>query len=281
MRIGVVGRGGTGRTTVAALVAQAHRERGSRVIAIDTDAIPNLGMSLGLDAPAVAAARLVPRGMAAGIGGRLTPAELVAEYGLATPAGVTLLHAMRAERDGERCFCLGHANPRSSMAAVPDEEADVTVFDMEAGLEHLMRGGGSLAHVDRLLVVSEPSRKSMLAAARTLELAAELGVSQVSGVGNKARVAEDYQFFANAAIGYGMTFAGVVPFAASIAEADRYGTMLGSLPAAVRDAITQIMDFEDLADEPGPPRPADRWSDGARAGTDRMGIRPPARPDDT
>lgn len=280
MRIGVVGRGGTGRTTVAALVAQAYKERGNRVIAIDTDAIPNLGMSLGLDAPAVAAARLVPRGMAAGIGGRLTPAELVAEYGLATPAGVTILHAMRAERDGERCFCLGHANPRSSMAGVPDEEADVTVIDMEAGLEHLMSGGGTLAHVDRLLVVSEPSRKSMLAATRTLELAAELGVSRVSGVGTKARVAEDYQFFASAAVAYRMTFAGVVPFAASIAEADRYGTILGSLPAAVRDAITQVIDFEEGAGGPRPTLAAGRRPEGALAGTDGSATRPPSRPKD-
>ena len=156
MRIGVVGRGGTGRTTVAALVSQAYVERGNRVVAIDTDPIPNLGMSLGLDAQAVASVRLVPRGMAAGIGARLTPSELVAEYGLATPAGVTLLNAMRAERDGQRCFCLGHINLRSSLAGVSDDEADVTVIDVEAGLEHLTAvAGPSLMSIVSL---SFPSR---------------------------------------------------------------------------------------------------------------------------
>ena len=53
---------------------------------------------------------------------------------------------------------------RSILAAAIEEEADVTLVDMEAGLEHLSRSGGTLAYADVLLVVMEPSRKSILTA---------------------------------------------------------------------------------------------------------------------
>lgn len=48
MRIAVVGKGGSGKTTTAAIVARALARSGSRVVALDCDTNPNLGISLGL-----------------------------------------------------------------------------------------------------------------------------------------------------------------------------------------------------------------------------------------
>ena len=48
MKVGIVGKGGVGKTTTSSLIARALAERGKRVVAIDTDSNPNLGMSLGL-----------------------------------------------------------------------------------------------------------------------------------------------------------------------------------------------------------------------------------------
>lgn len=56
---------------------------------------------------------------------------------------------------------------------------------MEAGLEHLSWAGGTLRHVDVLLVVAEPSAKSLLTAARTQALAAQLGIPETVLVGNR------------------------------------------------------------------------------------------------
>lgn len=249
MKLGIVGKGGTGKTTVSALVAQAYVGREKRVLAIDTDSNPNLAMSLGLDESVTATAPLVPRGLAAGVGGGMSPAQLVAVYGLATPAGVTLLHAMRAEHAAEGCFCFGHANVRSLLATTIDEEADVTIVDMEAGLEHLSRSGGTLAHADMLLVVMEPTRKSILTAARTIALARELGIPRVSGVGNKAATADDADFFELVAAEYAVPLAGVVPFDKAVVEADRYGTMLNGCSEEVRAAIDRIVDRVESADE--------------------------------
>ncbi len=48
LKLGVVGKGGVGKTTVSGLLARAYADRWSRVVAIDTDSNPNLGLSLGL-----------------------------------------------------------------------------------------------------------------------------------------------------------------------------------------------------------------------------------------
>ncbi len=48
MKVAVVGKGGSGKTTTAAVVARALARRGLPVVALDCDANPNLGISLGL-----------------------------------------------------------------------------------------------------------------------------------------------------------------------------------------------------------------------------------------
>jgi CO dehydrogenase maturation factor len=137
---------------------------------------------------------------------------------------------------------------RSLLGAAIEEEADVTLVDMEAGLEHLSRSGGTLAYADVLLVVMEPSRKSILTAARTIPLAEELGLSRVYGVGNKARLPEDAEFFTEVAAEYKVPLAGIVPSDPEVAECDRLGVMLGpGRGQAVRDAVGRIVEFVDHA----------------------------------
>ncbi len=101
MKLGIVGKGGVGKTTISALISQEYASRGKRVLAIDTDSNPNLAYSLGLDAQAADEVPLLPRSLVVGGGdGAMTPADLVREYGAVTPASVTLLHAMRITQAG-------------------------------------------------------------------------------------------------------------------------------------------------------------------------------------
>lgn len=142
MKLGVVGKGGTGKTTLSTLVALAYVGRGKRVVAVDTDSNPNLALSLGLDEAAVDQAPLMPRALVVGSGdGAVTPRQLLADYGLPTPAGVTLLHAMQVNQPGAGCSCSAHASVRTLLGAAIEEEADLALIDMEAGLEHLRRSG--------------------------------------------------------------------------------------------------------------------------------------------
>lgn len=137
---------------------------------------------------------------------------------------------------------------RSLLGAAIEEEADVTLVDMEAGLEHLSRSGGTLAYADVLLVIMEPSRKSILTAGRTMGLAAELGIPLVYGVGNKARLPEDAEFFAKVAAEYRVPLAGVIPHDPDVVESDRSGQVMGpEQGVAVRRAIEDIVAFVDRA----------------------------------
>lgn len=95
MKLGVVGKGGVGKTTISSLLCQHYAEQGKRVLAVDTDSNPNLALSLGL-APADAdAVPVLPRSLVVGTGnGAITPAQLLQDYGVPTPSEVTLLNAM-------------------------------------------------------------------------------------------------------------------------------------------------------------------------------------------
>lgn len=65
----------------------------------------------------------------------------------------------------------------------------VVICDMEAGLEHLSIG--TLAHIDMLLVVVQPSLKTMMTADRTLALARQLGIPDVAFLANRVRRPSD------------------------------------------------------------------------------------------
>ncbi len=171
---------------MSSLLARTYAERGRRVVAVDTDSNPNLGLSLGLDLETVEALPALPRSIVVGRGGDCELDELFDTYGVATPSGVTVMSALRVTEAGAGCTCGGHRTVRSLLGEALDEHADVTIVDMEAGIEHLSRSGGTLAHADILVIVMDPSRKSVVTAARTITLAEELGIARCIAVGNKA-----------------------------------------------------------------------------------------------
>jgi CO dehydrogenase maturation factor len=241
MKLGIVGKGGVGKTTLSALLAEAFARRGHRVVAIDTDSNPNLGLSLGLSPEETEAAPTLPRSVLVGTRGDLTVDDVLDDYGVATPSGVILLSALRVEHAGGGCTCGGHATVRSLLSEALEDRTDVTVVDMEAGLEHLSRSGGTLAHADVLLVVMEPSRKAVLTAARTQALAEELGIPAVLALGNKATEG-DRSFFEELCGEYGVELAGVVPLDADVSSAARSSIPVpadGATP--VRDELDRII----------------------------------------
>ncbi len=249
LKLGVVGKGGVGKTTVSGLLARAYADRGRHVVAIDTDSNPNLGLSLGLSLADTEAVPVLPRSTVVGSGGGAAAADLMREYGRPTPAGPILLSAIKIAAAGAGCTCGGHATVRSLLADALDA-VDVTLVDMEAGLEHLSRSGGTLAHADLLLVVCEPTRKSVLTAARTSALASELGIPEVLAVGNKARTPEDLAFFHDALRAEGITLAGVLPYDADVAAADRAGEVgLASVAPEVQRALDEVLAALDAAHE--------------------------------
>ena len=101
----------------------------------------------------------------------------------------------------------------------------VVIADMEAGLEHLSWAGGTLRHVDALLVVAEPQSKVLLTARRAHRLAGQLGIERVAFVGNRARPGEEPRLQAFAAE-LGSELLAVVPEDPAVVAADRAGRCL-------------------------------------------------------
>jgi CO dehydrogenase maturation factor len=131
---------------------------------------------------------------------------------------------------------------RSLLGTAIEEEAEITLVDMEAGLEHLSRSGGTLAYADVLLMVMEPTHKSVMTAGRTVPLARELGIPRIYGVGNKAKGQADVDLFKTLSAEYGVPLAAIVPWDADVPAADRRGGPLNPDEAqSVREAVEQII----------------------------------------
>lgn len=246
MKIGVVGKGGVGKTTVSSLIARALAERGRRVLAVDTDSNPNLGLSLGLSADETEAIPTVPRSIVVGARGDITIDELMADFAVMTPAGVALMSALRVTEAGAGCTCGGHATVRSLLGQALDTETDDTIIDMEAGIEHLSRSGGTLAHADVLVLVMEPSRKSVITAQRTIGLATELGITNWIGVGNKAVDDDQIDTLRSLCAEHDVPLDVVVPGSAAVTQADQLGNPIGrdvapDLWNAVDDLVDRLL----------------------------------------
>ena len=63
MKIGVAGKGGSGKTTISGTLSRAIAERGERLIAIDVDPNPNLGPTLGVPKEQFDAGIALPAGV--------------------------------------------------------------------------------------------------------------------------------------------------------------------------------------------------------------------------
>jgi CO dehydrogenase maturation factor len=91
VKVAVVGKGGSGKTTTSAVLARTWGRSGARVLALDCDTNPNLGISLGLGERATS--ELVALRDAIDEGGEehaVTTDELVHRFGVEAADGVRL-----------------------------------------------------------------------------------------------------------------------------------------------------------------------------------------------
>lgn len=120
-------------------------------------------------------------------------------------------------------MCGAHATVRGFLGELVAKSPDAfdIVVDMEAGLEHLSRGTGK--HVSRFLAVVEPYYRSMETARRVVDLAGELGISDVGAVLNKVRNSADRDAVAAFCTAHHMKIAGEIPYDPELADAERVG----------------------------------------------------------
>ena len=97
MKVAVVGKGGAGKTTVSGTIARALGRSGHSVIALDADANPMLGISLGLG-PERSDELVSARQALAEIEHEHSAQGIVDAFGTDAPDGVRLVVVHRMDR---------------------------------------------------------------------------------------------------------------------------------------------------------------------------------------
>ena len=230
MKIAVSGKGGVGKTTFSALFIRSLADEGKKVLAIDADPDANLAQALGVKD----STRLTPISKMKELIEERTETKLgsMGAFFKLNPKVDDLPEKLSVEADGVRIMILGGVQKGGSGCICPEstllknlvrhlvvDRNEVVILDMEAGLEHL--GRGTAMAVDRLIVVVEPGKRSLETARQIHQLAGDLGVKNLSLVGNKIRSEKDKDFLIKN-VGP-LDFLGFIPFEMEIIEADLEG----------------------------------------------------------
>lgn len=249
MKLAISGKGGVGKTTLTALLAQVYADSGSEVLAVDADPSPCLADALGLPPelrvhlhPIAEMDELIEERTGAKpgtVGGFFTlnprvddiPDRFSVEH-----RGVRLLEMGSVDLGGSGCICPESAMLKTLFTHLLFRKDDILLLDMYAGVEHL--GRGTVDFVDAMIIVAEPTRRSLGTAAQIKALAEDIGLDRLWLVGNKARGGEDNAFFE--AHAPDLPLLGVLPANAGVQEADRQGIAVYDRVPALREATERI-----------------------------------------
>ena len=103
MKIAVVGKGGAGKTTTSAVLARTLARSGRRVVALDCDTNPNLGLSLGIGMAATEALLAVRDAVGNEVEHARSWDEIVDRFGADAPDGVRLTMVSKVEDPNYGC----------------------------------------------------------------------------------------------------------------------------------------------------------------------------------
>jgi CO dehydrogenase maturation factor len=204
-KIAITGKGGVGKTTLAALLAFIYAEDGNAVIAVDADPAASLAYALGM--PEELAAQVAPvaemeeliyerTGAKPGTTGgffKLNPrVDDIPDRFSVLHRGVRLLQLGTISTGGSGCICPESAMLKTLVTHIVLYRDEVMILDMEAGVEHL--GRATAGAVDAFLIVVEPGRRSLVTARTIQKLAADISINHCYAVGNKVRDEADRNY---------------------------------------------------------------------------------------
>jgi CO dehydrogenase maturation factor len=192
MKISVCGKGGSGKSTVVALLASEARLRGYRVLVVDSDeSNSGLFQMLGFDYPPVPLMELVggKKSLQQKMGqpsvlseSRVVLNNLPPQY-LVQKDGLRLVGIGKIMQSLEGCACPMGVLSREFLKKLALAEDELAIVDMEAGVEHF--GRGVETSIDSVLVVVEPPLESVNVGQKIHDLASGIGIKNVWAVLNK------------------------------------------------------------------------------------------------
>ena len=247
--IAIAGKGGTGKTTLAGLLIDyLAREGMTPVLAVDADANSNLNEVLGSKIDkTLGELRETAKNAESDPDTPIQPGLTKQEYlshsfidALTEEDDFDLLVMGRTE--GEGCYCFINDLLKAEIQRY-SKNYKYVVVDNEAGMEHISRG--VLPDIDMILVVSDPTRRGVQAAARIQELAFELKkkVAAVKLIVNRAPGGELSEGVSEEIARHALELAGVVPSDENIFLFDSEGRPMVQLPedSPARKAFFEIL----------------------------------------
>lgn len=236
MKICVCGKGGSGKSTVVALLAAEFRSKGKRVLVVDSDE-SNAGLywMLGLDAPPTPLMELAGgkksiqrtlRTAFSASGGyqempvlareQLRVDDLPSDY-VRENGNIRLVSIGKIHQALEGCACPMGVLSREFLKKLQTGPDEVVLVDMEAGVEHF--GRGVETSIDVVLAVVEPSLESVSLAERIKELTSGAGARFAGAVLNKIDSEEIAAQLADALSRRGIATLATIPFRLGFVEA--------------------------------------------------------------
>jgi len=249
MKLAISGKGGVGKTTLTALLAQAYADAGRDVLAVDADPSPCLAGALGF--PDDLRKKLHPisemddliyerTGAKPGtVGGFFTinpRVDDIPDRFSVKHRNVRLLEMGAVDIGGSGCICPESAMLKTLFTHLLFRKDDVLLLDMYAGVEHL--GRATVDFVDALVVVVEPTRRSLGTAEQIKKLANDIGLTRLWLVGNKVRNDDEAAFLKTETPG--IPVLGLLPADLAVQEADRLGIAVYDHVLALRQAASDM-----------------------------------------
>jgi len=251
MKLAITGKGGVGKTTLTALLAQVYADQGRDVLAVDADPSPCLAGALGF--PDELREELHPiaemddliyerTGAKKGqVGGFFTinpRVDDIPERFSVVHRGVRLLESGSVELGGSGCICPEAAILKTLFTHLLFREDDVLLLDMYVGVEHL--GRATVDFVDAMIVVVEPTRRSLGTAAQIKKLANDIGLKRLYLVGNKVRNEDEQAFLESESPD--LPVLGFLPADLKVQEADRLGIPVYDHVPALKESAHVMAD---------------------------------------
>jgi len=251
LKIAISGKGGVGKTSLTALLAQTYADRGRDVLAVDSDPSPSLANALAFPDELLAKLRPISEmeelieertgakpGAAGGFFTINPRVDDLPDRFSAVHGGVRLLEMGSVESGGSGCICPESAMLKTLFTHLLFRKDDVLLMDMYAGVEHL--GRATVDFVDAMLIVVEPTRRSLNTAKQIQKLAEDIGLKRLWLVGNRIRNQEDVKFIERE--GGDLPLLGWLPDDPGVIEADQQGASVYALVPSLREAAGRIAD---------------------------------------
>ncbi len=219
--IGLAGKGGTGKTTIAGLLIKYLVEQGKTpVLGVDADSNANLNEVLGLEVEETLgeAREEMKTDVAAGMT-KDVYMQMKLEQAVIESKGFDLVVMGRPE--GAGCYCAANTLLTKYLEILVSNYAFV-VIDNEAGMEHISRL--TTNNIDLLLMVSDSSHRGIKSAARINELTRNLSLS----IGRKLLIInqakeEERNTIEKVVSGYPLELVGMVPEDSIVRDFDLQG----------------------------------------------------------